>query len=101
VLRYVGDLRYSLAPLSADLTRYPSAGDEQCRRMRLMVVGQENVGKSTLLKVLREGANLRNKMVSMFTGKGIRYVSRRCYSFFLGPSDVCECMQSQHGRHRN
>jgi GTPase SAR1 family protein len=30
------------------------------------------VGKTTLLKVLRQGASVRNKFVSMLTGKGVR-----------------------------
>jgi GTPase SAR1 family protein len=32
----------------------------------------KNVGKTTLLKVLRQGASVRNKFVSMLTGKGVR-----------------------------
>ncbi len=84
------------------------AGHMPCRRMKLMLVGQEvcvracahlcvhmylyacvciiallqriylcllctqNVGKTTLMKGLREGASMRNKMMSMITGKGVR-----------------------------
>eukprot|EP01133_Synstelium_polycarpum_P001517 gene1517-1772_t len=34
-------------------------GQEQCYRMKLMIVGQENVGKTTLIKTLREKKKMR------------------------------------------
>ncbi|EFA78013.1 leucine-rich repeat-containing protein [Heterostelium album PN500] len=40
----------SILKFLKDLTK----GQEECYRMKLMVVGQENVGKTTLIKVLRD-----------------------------------------------
>ena len=47
-------------------------GDQLSQRLKLMFVGVENVGKTSLLRALREGPSLRSKLKKLVTGKGVR-----------------------------
>lgn len=48
-------------------------GQQVCPRMKLMFVGQGNVGKTTLLKALVRGkVDTKNTVIGLVTGKGVR-----------------------------
>ena len=50
------------------------SGHQICNRIKLMFVGQGNVGKTTLLKTLLRGGKVdtKNKVMGFVTGKGVR-----------------------------
>jgi small GTP-binding protein len=47
-------------------------GQQICPRMKLMFVGQGNVGKTTLLKALTGKVDTKTKVMGFVTGKGVR-----------------------------